>query len=263
MVGITSPHSARTVKIRFLASSVGTGPPLQFLSSFVVDDIIAIDAGAIGLLSPVAEHKQIRHVVLSHGHIDHIASLPLFLDNVYDPSTECPTVHAGQHLLESLQRDVFNDRLWPDLTRMADPFVRFSTLVNGQTIQLGGILLTPIAVDHVVPCFAFLIEDDTTAVAIVSDTAPTQHIWEAIGEHHKLQAVFLEASFPNSHQWLADRSKHLTPRDFERELAKMGRAVRVIAVHLKPEFHQPIVRELHALNLASLEIGEPGRVYEF
>ena len=37
----------------------------------------------------------------------------------------------------------------------------------------------------------------------------------------------------------------------------------IIAIHIKPAFEPQIVPELQALQLANMEIGEPGRTYEF
>jgi ribonuclease BN (tRNA processing enzyme) len=143
------------------------------------------------------------------------------------------------------------------------PFLKFSTLADGQSVQLGNVRLTPVSVDHVIPCFGFLIEDDQAAIAFVSDTAPTQNIWDRIRNVENLKAVFLEASFPNALQQLADKSMHLTPHDFAGEVDKIGRDVSVIAIHLKSRFRETIVEELKSLGLAQLEIGKPGHTYQF
>ena len=254
------------MEVQFLGSSIGCVSPYQFLSSFIINETVAIDAGAIGLISPPEHQKRIRHVVLTHSHIDHIASLPLFLDNVYDPNTDCVSVYAGKDLQECLQRDVFNDRLWPDLVRMSDggtPFVSFKTLFDRQPICVSDLRITPVEVDHVVPCFGFVIEDQSSAVAIVTDTGPTEQIWQAANTIESLKAVFLEASFPNSFSWLAEKSKHLTSQQFGVEVAKLSRDVAVIAIHLKPEFHDQVLEELNTLGLPSFAVVEPGRVYEF
>lgn len=252
------------MKIQYVASAVGMVAPHQFLTSFVIDDLVAVDAGAIGLVSPPSRQKRIRHVFLSHSHIDHMATLPLFLDNVYDPHGEYVRVYASQAVQDCLRRDVFNDRLWPDLTRMSDPtpFVQFETLHNDQPVQIDDLQITPINVDHVVPCFAFLIQGSDAAAAIVTDTGPTSAVWERVQAAENLGAVFLEASFPNSFQWLADESKHLTPAQFLDEIAKLDRVVPVYAIHLKPDFHDQMVGELMSLELENLEIAQPGREYE-
>jgi 3',5'-cyclic-nucleotide phosphodiesterase len=50
----------------------------------LVDDDVLIDAGTgIGDLS-LEDQKAIRHVFLTHAHLDHIAGLPMFIDCVWN-----------------------------------------------------------------------------------------------------------------------------------------------------------------------------------
>ena len=75
--------------------------------------------------------------------------------------------------------------------------------------------------------------------------------------------MFLEASFPNSFQWLAEKSKHLTPQQFAGEIAKLERSLPVYAIHLKPKFYDEVIDELTSLGLEQLEIAQPDHVYEW
>ena len=254
------------MKVELVQSTVGDPVTRQFSIAAVVNDTVAIDAGTIGLLWPMERQLRIRHVFLSHSHLDHVASLPLFLDNVYDPRSECPTVYSCPATAECLRRDVFNDRLWPDFIRLSEeetPFLKLETLRPETAVKLPGLTVTPVPLNHIVPTMSFLIQDDTTAVAIVFDTSPTERIWELLGTVANLRAVFLEASFPNSHRWLAEKSGHLCPEQFEQELQKLSSAVPVIACHLKPRFFDEIAEELRAILRDNLTIGVPGREYVF
>jgi hypothetical protein len=109
----------------------------------------------------------------------------------------------------------------------------------------------------------FILEDDEAAIAIVSDTNPTNRIWEVINEQRNLKAVLLEASFPNHMEWLAERAMHLTPELFAGELQKLKQPAQVIAIHIKTAFDEQIKQELADLNLPNVEIGVPGKTYEF
>ena len=62
---------------------------------------------------------------------------------------------------------------------------------------------------------------------------------------------------------LAAVSKHLTPAMFAAEARKLARQVPFIAVHIKPRFYDQVVAELGGLDLADVQIGEPGATYEF
>lgn len=254
------------MKIRLLGSSVGVPDGRQNLTSFLINDRVAIDAGALGCLSPLALQKQIEHVFLSHSHIDHIATLPLFLDNVYVPGPSCPTVYGSAIVLESLQRDIFNERVWPDLTRLSaeeSMFLRSVTLRDEHPVSAGNLRITPVPVDHVVPTHGFLIEDDCSAILVVSDSGPTERIWEVANACPNLRAVFMECSFPNALEWLALKTKHLSPNLFQQELLKLKRPARVIAVHIKTGHHAAVTAELQQIKFPNFEIGGGDCQWEF
>lgn len=252
--------------IRLVASSIGNGITYQYLMSYIVNGSVAIDAGCIGLLSPLDDQFRIRHVLLSHSHLDHIATLPIFLDNVYQDGPECVSIYGHPETLDSLRTDFFNGRVWPDLVELEKTGARFMKLIPLQpeeTVRIESLEILPVELDHLMPTYGFVLTSEGVSVAIISDTAPTERIWEVLRETPNLEAIFLEASFPDSMQWLAEKSKHLCSSALSRELDKLGRPVRTIAVHIKPAYHEQIVRELSANNRGQIEIGETDRVYRF
>lgn len=254
------------MRIELVNSSIGASEGRQYSMSCIVDQRVAIDAGCIGYLAPLARQRQIQHVFLSHSHLDHVGSLPIFLDNVYRADGRCPTVYGSGPVWECLQKNVFNDRLWPDVLRLAKtlpPFLHVELLESGKTIVLDDLSVTPWALQHVVPTVGFLIQDHRAAVATVWDTLPTDEIWDRLREQQRLRALFVEASFPNAREQLARTTGHLTPALLAAELQKLQRDVRVIVVHIKPAFQETIAAELNALGLPNLEIGQPGKTYEF
>ena len=239
---------------------------IQHTSSYLINDNIAIDAGSLGFYGTPGQQARIRHVLISHTHLDHIASLPILLDNAYQPPGDCLTLHGSQEVIDCLQRDVFNDRIWPDFIKLSQtqsPFLKINVLPDRQAHQVDGLRITPIPVDHLVPTNAFLIEDADSAVAIVSDTGPTQEIWDQARGLTALKAVFLEAAFPNRLESLARASKHLTPALFLQETRKLQRPLKWFAVHRKPRFHEEIAGELLALGIPGLELACAGVEYSF
>jgi ribonuclease BN (tRNA processing enzyme) len=227
---------------------------------------VAVDAGSLGLYRTPAEQARIKHLFLTHTHVDHLASLPVFLDTVYTGDGNCVTIYGNEAVLECLRCDLFNDRLWPDFIRISTerpPYLRLQEVRAGETLTVDGLQVIPIPVNHTVPTFGYLIADREAAVAIVSDTGPTEEIWHRANEYVNLKAVFLEATMPNALTWLADVAKHLTPREFARETQKLQRPVRWIAVHIQPRHREQTMRELEALGIPGLEIGRFGVPYLF
>lgn len=256
------------MKVHIVPSSVGDSNHHQILATYLVNDHVAIDAGVLGLLSPLEAQRQVRHVFLSHAHLDHLATLPIFIDNVYFPGPDAPVIWGSPHVLDTLQRDVFNDRLWPDMIRLSgeeSPFLSLNTLAAEQPVEVEGLRITPIELQHVVPAFGFLIEELRTGVAVlfVSDTGPTNRIWDVANQTPGLKGVFLEASFPNSMRWLADKAAHLTPELFRDEIAKLQRQIPVYVIHVKLAFETTILAELEAMNLPNLFVARPGTTLEF
>lgn len=79
-----------------------------------------------------------------------------------------------------------------------------------------------------------------------------------------LDALLIEASFPDRLAKLADVSRHFTPASLNEELKKLNHnGMDIMAVHLKPSYRDEIIQQLNALNIPKLSVMEPGRVYEW
>ncbi|MFT5049510.1 MAG: ribonuclease BN (tRNA processing enzyme) [Chlamydiales bacterium] len=257
------------IRVRLLPSACGAGgadSTLQYANSFVINDTIAVDAGSLGFNGSPATQSVVRNILLTHGHADHIASLPMLLINDYDPQRESIQVWGTEDTLDVLKQHVFNDRVWPDLDRIGTPeapFVRFRELVPGQPVEIEGLRFTPVPVDHTVPTIGFLLEAQGKSLVIGGDSAPTEELWLCAGRLAGLRGVFLETSFPDREHDLAVASKHLTPARFAGEVAKLPAGTPMYAVHFKPGHQAEICAELAQLGLADLCIVEPGREYTF
>jgi cAMP phosphodiesterase len=255
------------VQVTLVPSSVDARhPQQQFLTTYLVGDAVAVDAGSLGLYGTPAEQARVKHLFLSHSHIDHLASLPAFVTNAYTGDGDCVTVYGSEAVLDCLRRDLFNDRLWPDFLRLSEegpPYLRLRQLHPGQPVECAGLRVTPVPVDHLVPSFGFLIEDGTAAVVIVSDTGPTTAIWEYANRAANLKAIFVEATYPDAQARLAGLARHLTPALLARELRKLTKPVRFIVVHISPCSRQQTVQELEALGISTLEVGKLGSTYSF
>jgi cAMP phosphodiesterase len=252
------------MRVELLHSSL---PPsaLQFLVSFLVNDEVAIDAGALGLLADLGRQQRVKHIFITHEHLDHIATLPIFLENVYTRGPDCVELLATREVLDFLHRDMFNGRVWPDfidLSRPEDAFVRTTAIEPLRSVTRAGLTITPVPVSHGVDTTGLVVDDGRTAVAFPSDTGPTDDFWRHVASLDRLAAVFLEASFPRSLADLATLTGHLSTATFSDEIRKLQREVRWIVVHRKARYADEIARELESLGLANVELVQPGHVYD-
>lgn len=240
--------------------------PYQYATTYLVNDHIAIDAGSLGFYGSPAEQAGVRHVFLSHSHIDHLASLPIFLENVAGLSDGPVTLYASTEVERCLRSDVFNGRIWPnflELTHAGRPFAVLRTISSGASVEADDVRITPVAVNHTVPTLGFIVEDATGAVVISSDTGPTDEIWMRAAQTPNLKGAFLELTFPDSHQDLADLTRHLTPGGFVREMQKLPRPIPFFAVHLKARFRAQVAADLLGHRLPNVEIAKFGTAYDF
>lgn len=228
----------------------------------LVNDRISLDAGSLGL-APLAIQERVGSVLLTHSHLDHIATLPIFLDNRLSSNSACPQVFAHPTVLESLRAHVFNNTVWPDLVDQpgTPDFVHLEELSNRQTLHLEGLEITPVELSHVLPTFGFVVRDSEGSVGFVTDTSPTEEVWKTLNAEDNLRAVFLETSFPARMEWLAKKAGHLTPQMMAAELEKLDRSVPVYIVHLKAAFRSEVEQEIRALGLADTQIVVPEREY--
>jgi cAMP phosphodiesterase len=256
------------VRIRLLPSSAGRQSQLQCLTSFVIDERVAVDGGSIGFAFSPGEIGTVRHIIVTHTHSDHIASLPIYIAEAF-PSLDSPIIiYGSSEVISALREFVFNDQVWPNFEKIrlindSGPTLEFRQLEPRQTMNIAGFDVTPIPVNHIVPTFGLLLTNSATTVAFTSDTYSTEELWKAASEDIHLKAVFAEVSFPNEMRQLAEASKHLTPELLAVELDKLNREVDVYAVHIKPAYREDVIRQLAALGKPRVTVGEIDRVYEW
>ena len=79
------------MKITLLPSDLTeSAPPCQFLTTYLINDVVAIDAGSLGFYGGPKQQSAIQHVIITHSHIDHVASLPIFLEQCPRLATHAP-----------------------------------------------------------------------------------------------------------------------------------------------------------------------------
>src|SRR5947209_4103949 len=97
------------MRIRLLGSCLKDTAHRQYVTSYLINDTVAVDAGCLGYLDTPQEQEAIRHVFLTHSHADHIASLPVFVENAWTPGPSSPAVYGSRETLDSVQKHIFNN----------------------------------------------------------------------------------------------------------------------------------------------------------
>jgi len=268
-------YSARSnpdkhLKIQLLPSSFdsqGRATSEQRLTCFLIDELVTVDGGSIAIALTDAQRKSVRNIIVTHPHMDHIASLPIFVDDLFAELEAPVRIHATQEVIDLLERDVFNDNVYPRFAQLENSHGRvmeYVPFVVGQEFQVAHLKVTAVPVNHIVPTVGLLVSDGKTTVAFSSDTAETDEFWKMVNRTPHLDALLIETSFPNSMRKLAEAAKHLTPAMLGKELGKLSHnSIDILAVHLKPAYRDTLISELAGLKVPSLSVMEPGRTYEW
>jgi ribonuclease BN (tRNA processing enzyme) len=258
------------VKIQLLPSTFdgdGRATQEQRLTCYVVDDRVAVDAGSLALGLDARQREQVRDVIVTHPHMDHLATLPIFIDDLFALLREPVRVHTTQEIADLLERDVFNWTVYPRFSGLRNehgPVMEYVTFRPGEEFEVAHLKFKAVPVNHIVPTVGLVATDGRVTVAFSSDTTTTEEFWRVVNETPEVAAVFIEAAFPNSMRKLADVSGHLTPEGVAGELRKLAHNhFDVLAVHLKPSYRETLVRELEALGIHGLSAMEAGRAYEW
>lgn len=204
----------------------------------LIDDNILLDAGTgVGDLT-LPELARIRHVLLTHSHLDHIASLPLLVDGIFDKlDGEHVTVYARSETIDALRQHIFNWVIWPDFTVLPDAenaVLRFSALNPGGVLALGAHRIVAVEVEHTVPSQGYILSDAHSTFAISGDTSTNKTLWPRLNEADYLQNLIVEVSFPNEMAELARQSGHYIPTTMAADLNKLDHQPDIWLNAMKP-----------------------------
>jgi hypothetical protein len=85
----------------------------------------------------------------------HIKGLPFLFDNLVSRETwNTVTVVSGVEVIEDLKKNILNDRIWPDFTRIPTPdapVLRYAVIRPGRQESIDGYRVTAEKVSHTVP----------------------------------------------------------------------------------------------------------------
>ena len=226
----------------------------------MIDKDILIDAGTgVGDLS-MAEMSRIRHIFLTHSHLDHLASIPFLVDTLFDRIREPITIHGQQHTIDALRAHIFNNVIWPDFTKIPNAHtqvLQYQVMQPGEKWSLAGRHIEMISVNHIVPGVGYRVENDVSVFAFSGDTTTNDSLWAALNAHSKLDILMVEAAFPNEELDLCRRAGHYCPELLASDLRKLKHPAKVYISHNKPGAERRIFsqcqqmiqsHEIHPLN---------------
>ena len=250
------------MRIRVLGCSGGIGAGAR-TTALLVDNDVLIDAGTgVGDLA-LEDLDSVRHVFLTHAHLDHIAGLPMLADRVFDENFEVPlTVYAREETLRAVQDHMFNGVIWPDFSRLPsaeNPMLRFRVCSPGDTVTIGHRDFYAVDVMHSVPSLGFTVQNSSGAFAVSGDTKTNETLWPVLNACEDLRVLVIEVSFPDEMAELAIESGHYTPRSLTDDLKRLRHEPEIWLTGMKPgeerRIYEQVVKAAPDKNIRMLSAG--------
>jgi len=224
------------MELKVLGCSGGVGGQLR-TTTLLIDDDVLIDAGTgLGDLN-LQSMASIRHIFLTHSHLDHITSIPFLVDTLFDSIKEPIIVHALAATIDALKTHIFNNIIWPDFSRLPNeehPVMRYEVMQAGETVEINNRKFEMIDVNHIVAGVGYRVESDKGSFAFSGDTTTNNTFWDALNRHDKLDVLLVESAFANKDVTLCHLSGHYCAELLGPDLAKLKHQPEVYISHNKP-----------------------------
>jgi ribonuclease BN (tRNA processing enzyme) len=239
------------MRIKILGSYGGRYKDLGTTCIQFSEDIL-IDAGNI-MRTLGEDCLKINHILLTHAHLDHIVDIPFLIDYTYKFREQPLEIIGHRKTLEAVKDYIMNWNIWPEfssikLVNSGDFAVVYREIREWDTFNLNGFEIRAFPSNHTVTTLSYIIKRNGVAFLFTGDTFKNPHIWRYLNEDMHIKVLITEVSFPSYMSYLAEISKHHTPKTLKEELRNLKRSdVQVYVMHLKPNSIEELKREIRNL----------------
>ena len=237
--------------IRFLGTHNAESKNTK-LASFVIDNVLAVDAGSLASELTFKEQEKIEAILLSHGHYDHIREIPAFAFNNPNHTTK---VYATSQTFKILSSHLVDGVIYPKFTKkipffLEKPSLKFVDIEPFEYINILDYKVFPLPVNHTIITVGFEITSkDGKKIFYTGDTGPgLSALWNYISP----DLMIMDLTFPNRLENRAINSKHLCPKLLKKELTELynvkGYFPKVVLIHLSPKDEEEIRNEVNEVS---------------
>lgn len=220
------------------------------LVSLLVDDVIAMDAGALTSSLSFPAQLKLKAILLSHQHYDHVRDIPAIGMSCFLHETALD-IYATQPVYESLAAHMLNSDVYSNFLEKpaGNPTIKFNLLEPGRKDKIYGYEVLPLPVNHAKPTVGFQITSPGgKTMFYTSDTGPgLADIWRQVSP----QLLVIETTASDRYEDSARETGHLTPSLLRRELEGFREINNylppVVLVHMNPREEARITEEIAAV----------------
>jgi len=208
----------------------------------LLDEQIALDAGSLTKRLTLQQQLNLKGVLLTHQHYDHMRDLPALAMNCF-LNNGAVNIYGSQAVHSALESHLLNNEIYSRF--LNSPALHFTAVQPPTTFSIGDYTILPIAVNHAVPTQGYHVKILQRSIFYTGDTGPgLNECWQQI----QPELLITEVTSPNRFSDFGRAKGHLTPILLQKELQAFhtlhGYTPRVITVHMNPSVESEIAAEL-------------------
>jgi ribonuclease BN (tRNA processing enzyme) len=239
----------------------------HLMTSIVVDETIALDAGSLTRALNTEQQDRIRNVLLTHRHFDHVRDVPELVHKAQNEGrTGTFNVYGPTDTIDVLINNYFgvsHPRLHDRIAADGSPLVELHRVGVSDEIRLGNHTIIPLPAFHSAPAVGYLVTNGGCSLYYTGDTGPG---FSATLEQSPPDLLLSEVTFPIAQAERASATGHMTAATLRSEIQSLVDATgwnpRVLALHLFPQTEAGVRRDIEELRAETgwdITIGQPGQ----
>ena len=217
-------------------------------ATLLIDDTLVLDAG--GLTSSLAfpTQQELKAILLTHQHYDHIRDIPALAMNLNLLSGATINIYSTPPVYDILTTHLADGKIYPNFLERPEgnPTIKFTVIEPLKTEQIEGYNILAVPVNHSVPTVGYQITSpDGKVLFYTADTGPgLTDCWKQVSP----QLLVTELTASNRFEEFCRESGHLTPNLLKQELIAFrelkGYLPEVVTVHMSPGLEEEIKAEI-------------------
>lgn len=225
---------------------------------FLVDGVLAVDAGSLASTLSADEQAGIGAVLLTHRHFDHVRDLPTLALATMESSGPI-SVYGLPETIEGVAPRLVDGVLYPDFTKrmtQEGPKVRFISVEDSQDFRHGPYQVRTHSVPHSAPCIGYVVTGpDERSFAYTGDCGGG--LLPFLQDPAGPSTLFVEVTYGDGMVEQARSTGHLTPGllagEIEEGIRNGAAMPHIMVVHRDARYESDIERELEAVS-SELEV---------
>ena len=217
------------------------------LTSLLIDDVLAIDTGALTSSLSFPAQQKLKAILLTHQHYDHIRDTPAIAMNFFLRNSTI-NIYSIRPVYDALATHLLGGEFYPNFLERPEgkPTIKFTVIEPHKAEHIKGYSVLATEVNHPIPAVGYQVTSpDGKIVFYTGDTGPgLADCWEYVSP----QLLIIEVTVPDRYEEFALRTGHLTPSLLKPELISFrelkGYLPGVVVVHMDPGLEKEIKAEI-------------------